>query len=204
MPITLDIGGEGGHPGAVNLNPARYKTLGPERGRPIPRLIVGRADAIPFADKSVSQVIVERTPLSRQALAEIARVVAPGGVVFLTHVPLPAADRHALARAMDQRPRDANRAANRRPTRARNADRCAGTPRARIALICGNKCLTSGGRFYLLHHDRPSLTLETQLKRRLTAFLFAPIPRCEVAVKRRFFLPIRRRRALAPDVAAAH
>jgi ubiquinone/menaquinone biosynthesis C-methylase UbiE len=100
MPITLDIGGEGRHAGAFNLNRCRHKTLGPERGMPIPRLIVGRADAIPLADGSVGQVIVERTPLSRAALTEIARVVAPGGVVVLTHVPLPNADRHRLARSV--------------------------------------------------------------------------------------------------------
>jgi ubiquinone/menaquinone biosynthesis C-methylase UbiE len=100
MPITLDIGGEGRHAGAFNLNRSRYKTLGPERGRPIPSLVVGRADAIPLADGSVGQVIVERTPLSQAALIEIARVVAPGGVVVLTHVPLPNADRHRLARSV--------------------------------------------------------------------------------------------------------
>jgi ubiquinone/menaquinone biosynthesis C-methylase UbiE len=98
MPITLDIGGEGRHPGALNLNRSRRKTLGQQRGQPIPHLVVGRADAIPLADGSVDRVIVERTPLNRAALAEIARVVAPGGVVVLAHVPLPDADRHAEAR----------------------------------------------------------------------------------------------------------
>jgi hypothetical protein len=94
MPITLDIGGEGRHPGAFNLNRSSRKTLGSGRGQPIPRLIVARADAIPLADQSVQRVIVERTPLSRGALREIARIAAPGGVVELVHVPLPDADRH--------------------------------------------------------------------------------------------------------------
>jgi ubiquinone/menaquinone biosynthesis C-methylase UbiE len=98
MPITLDIGGEGRHPGAINLNRSRHKTLGRQRGEPIPHLVVARADAIPLADRSVDRVIVERTPLNRSALAEIARVIAPGGVIVLAHVPLPDADRHAEAR----------------------------------------------------------------------------------------------------------
>ena len=98
MGITLDIGGEGRHAGAINLNRSRHKTLGPRRGEPIPRLIVGRADALPLADRSVARVIVERTPLSQAAVAEIARVLAPGGVVILRHVPFAESDRHALAR----------------------------------------------------------------------------------------------------------
>jgi hypothetical protein len=100
MPITLDIGGEGRHAQALNLNCRRHKTLGSRRGQPIPRLILARADRIPLADHSVARVIVERTPLSRAALAEVRRVIAPGGVVILRHVPLPEADRHAAARRM--------------------------------------------------------------------------------------------------------
>jgi ubiquinone/menaquinone biosynthesis C-methylase UbiE len=95
--ITLDIGGEGRRAAAINLNRSRYKTLGPKRGELIPRLIVGRADAIPLADDSVARVVVERTPLNPAALAEIARVVSPGGVIVLAHVPLDHGDRHARA-----------------------------------------------------------------------------------------------------------
>lgn len=95
--ITLDIGGEGRRAAAINLNRSRHKTLGPNRGTVIPRLIVGRADAIPLADRSVARVVVERTPLSPAALAEIARVILPGGVVLLAHVPLEKEDRHARA-----------------------------------------------------------------------------------------------------------
>jgi ubiquinone/menaquinone biosynthesis C-methylase UbiE len=100
MPITLDIGGEGRHPGALNLNRLRHKTLGADRGGVIPNLIVARADRLPLPDRSVARVIVERTPLSREALAEIARVIAPQGTIELAHVPLPDADRHAQALAM--------------------------------------------------------------------------------------------------------
>jgi hypothetical protein len=100
MTITVDIGGEGRHPGALNINPSRNKTLGVDRGSVIPNVIVARADRLPLADRSVARVIVERTPLSRASLAEIARVIAPRGTIELAHVPLPDADRHALALAL--------------------------------------------------------------------------------------------------------
>ncbi len=100
MPITLDIGGEGRHAGAINLNLSRQKTVGTGRGEPIPHLLVARADAIPLADCSVERVIVERTPLGRGAMAEIARIIAPGGTVLLRHVPLPNTDRHQIAREL--------------------------------------------------------------------------------------------------------
>jgi hypothetical protein len=48
----------------------------------------------------VSQVVVERTPLSTKALAEIARITAPRGTIILVHVPLPDADRHERALQM--------------------------------------------------------------------------------------------------------
>ena len=97
MSITLDIGGEGRHPDAWNLNRSRYKTLGADRGGPIGRLIVGRGDAIPLADRSVERIIIERTPLSAAVVREIARVVAPRGTVELQHVPRAGRDRHRLA-----------------------------------------------------------------------------------------------------------
>jgi len=98
MHLVLDIGGEGRHAGAVNVNTRCCKTLGPEKGEPIPRLLCARADALPLASRSVAQIIVERTPLSSAALAEIARVIAPGGTIVLRHVPLPHGDRHARAK----------------------------------------------------------------------------------------------------------
>jgi hypothetical protein len=96
--MTIDIGGEGRHPHAWNVNPSPCRTLGPQRGQPIPRRIAARADCLPLPSRSVRHVIVERTPLTAAALAEIARVIAPGGTVTLRHVPLVHRDRHALAR----------------------------------------------------------------------------------------------------------
>ncbi len=95
--LTLDIGGEGRHLSAWNINPSRTVTLGPNRGRTIPRLIRARADALPFPADTVRQVIVERTPLTRAAVREIARVIRPDGRVILRHVPLPHGDRHQAA-----------------------------------------------------------------------------------------------------------
>jgi ubiquinone/menaquinone biosynthesis C-methylase UbiE len=96
----LDIGGEGRHAGAWNLNPSSVKTIGADRGQPIPRHIPGRADEIPLPDHFVDRLIVERTPLRRRALAEIRRVVAPRGTVILRHAMPPGIDPHRLALEM--------------------------------------------------------------------------------------------------------
>lgn len=50
--LLLDIGGEGSHSEAWNLNPSCVRTLGPRRGLPIPKLILGRAKTIPFPNQS--------------------------------------------------------------------------------------------------------------------------------------------------------
>ena len=64
---------------------------------PIPRLILGRAESIPLPDRSVQRIIVERTPLRRQAYLEINRVIAVGGIVILRHACPPGIDPHRLA-----------------------------------------------------------------------------------------------------------
>ena len=95
--LTLDVGGEGRHPEAWNVNVSRTKTVGPQRGQPIPRLIVARADALPFADGVASVVVLERTPLRRSVIEELIRVVQPTGTIILRHVPFSDSDRHAPA-----------------------------------------------------------------------------------------------------------
>jgi len=97
-PFVLDIGGEGRHADAWNLNPSSTKTIGPQRGNPIPRHLAGRADAIPLPDASVDEIVVERTPLTAAALREIARVIIPGGHLTLRHAMPPGIDPHAAAR----------------------------------------------------------------------------------------------------------
>lgn len=95
--VAIDIGGEGRHAHAWNVNSAATKTIGSERGQPIARLVQARASQLPFGAASIDEVLLERTPLTRAALLEIARVVRPGGRVVLRHVPLEDRDRHALA-----------------------------------------------------------------------------------------------------------
>lgn len=96
-PTVLDIGGEGRHSEAWNLNPRRYKTFGPQRGELIPRWIEGRGERIPLPDGSVEVVIVERTPLVPATLAEIARVASSTARIILRHVPVHHLDPHRLA-----------------------------------------------------------------------------------------------------------
>lgn len=83
--LTLDVGGEGRYLDAWNINPSRFKTLGPERGQPIPRWIAGRIENVPFHDSSVRTVIVERTPLTKAGVRELLRVIQPGGTIVLRH-----------------------------------------------------------------------------------------------------------------------
>ena len=94
--FTLDIGGEGRHRNAWNLNPSAVRTLGPIRGEPIPRRIPGRAEEIPLPDNSVDCIIMERTPLRRIAIHEIARVIRRDGKITLIHAMPPNIDPHLL------------------------------------------------------------------------------------------------------------
>jgi hypothetical protein len=96
--FRLDIGGEGRYQDAWNLNPSAVKTIGPNRGGMIPRRIPGRADAIPLLDHSVDQVIMERTPLRKASLYEIARIVNGRGKIVLRHATPQNSDPHLLAR----------------------------------------------------------------------------------------------------------
>lgn len=98
--LVVDVGGEGRHPIAWNVNPSPIRTLGRYKGQPIPRWLYGTAESIPLADGAVDWLIVERTPLSLAALKELARVVSPTGRITLRHVPLPWKDRHGLAKSV--------------------------------------------------------------------------------------------------------
>lgn len=96
-PLILDIGGEGRHPTAWNLNPRGLKSFGPEQGTRIPRWIAGRGEQIPLPDNCVDVLIVERTPLRPATLAEMARVVKPSGTAILRHAVGPLGNPHRLA-----------------------------------------------------------------------------------------------------------
>lgn len=96
--MVLDIGGEGRHPAAWNLNPSHLRTCGPLRGQPIPRLLLARAEAIPLPDRSVSKVIVERTPLLHAALVEVLRIARADATIVLRHAMPFGWDPHRLAK----------------------------------------------------------------------------------------------------------
>lgn len=97
VPRILDIGGEGRHAQAWNLNPSPVRTLGSQRGSAIPRLILGRAEQIPLPDKSVNLIISERTPLRAEAYLEIKRVLSSDGFIVLRHAVPPGFDPHREA-----------------------------------------------------------------------------------------------------------
>jgi hypothetical protein len=96
-PMVLDIGGEGRHPEAWNLNPRPHKTLGQQRGALIPRLMQGRGECIPLDDRTVDVLIVERTPLRAATLVEIRRVARPSAMIILRHAIAHQRDPHRYA-----------------------------------------------------------------------------------------------------------
>lgn len=83
--LHLDIGGEGRHAGAINVNPARVTSTTGGPGRPVPNLVLGRGEALPIASGVADVVTVEHAPLRPGAADEIARVLKPGGIVRLLH-----------------------------------------------------------------------------------------------------------------------
>lgn len=80
----VDVGGEGAHAAAWNLNPSRLRTMpGGRVGDPIPRLIQGSGEQMPFRDGSISRLVLENAPITDRTAREIARVMAPDGLVEL-------------------------------------------------------------------------------------------------------------------------
>lgn len=95
--MILDIGGEGCHPDAWNLNPRSRKTVGKQRGELIPLLIQGRGESIPLYDRTVDVLIVERMPLRLATLTEILQVARPSAMIVLRHAIAHQLDPHRLA-----------------------------------------------------------------------------------------------------------
>lgn len=85
MTIHIDIGGEGRHRGAINVNPNWVTSTTGAPGRPIPNLVVARGEALPFASGVADLVTVENAPIRPGMIDEIARVLGPGGEVRLLH-----------------------------------------------------------------------------------------------------------------------
>tara|TARA_R110002072_G_scaffold101668_1_gene223904 strand:- start:4471 stop:4854 length:384 start_codon:yes stop_codon:yes gene_type:complete len=95
MIALLDVGGEGRYATAMNLNPSAEKTLGPDKGRPIPNRIDERAEDIPLPDSSVKAIVVERTPLRNEAIDELARVATNDATLVFRHPVDEHSDPHA-------------------------------------------------------------------------------------------------------------
>ncbi len=85
MIVHLDIGGEGRYAGAINVNSGVVTSTTGAPGRPIPNLVAGRGEQLPFASSVADMVTVESAPLRAGAADEIARVLKPGGIVRLLH-----------------------------------------------------------------------------------------------------------------------
>jgi hypothetical protein len=83
--VHLDVGGEGRHHYAINVNPGNLTSTTGVPGRPIPRLVNGHVEKIPFASGTADGLLVESAPLRPGAAAEIARVLKPGASVRLVH-----------------------------------------------------------------------------------------------------------------------
>lgn len=83
--IHIDVGGEGRHRRAVNLNPRRETTTSGVPGRPIPRLVQGLGEQMPFRSQTADVLTVENTPLRPGAAAELGRVIRSGGIIVLKH-----------------------------------------------------------------------------------------------------------------------
>ena len=83
--VAIDIGGEGHHEGAINVNINVHGTFGDTGGKDIPNLMLrpGCAGELPFVAGGVNTVYMERTKISAETAKEIARVAGAGGTVSL-------------------------------------------------------------------------------------------------------------------------
>jgi RHS repeat-associated protein len=81
--VSVDIGGEGAHASAINLNPQRVTSTTPSR--PIPRLVPGVGERLPLSSSTADLITVEGAPLRAGAAQEIGRVLRPTGEIRLVH-----------------------------------------------------------------------------------------------------------------------
>jgi hypothetical protein len=80
---VIDIGGEGRHAGALNVNPSKVTSTTGAAGRPIPNHVPFDGKRLPFADQSVDVIHLENAPIRPETIAEIKRVLRLGGDVRL-------------------------------------------------------------------------------------------------------------------------
>jgi hypothetical protein len=79
--MHIDVGGEGAHEAAINLNLATDGGLGP-----IPRLVLGMAQAMPMATRSIDLTTVENIPVHHAGIIEeVARTIRTSGEVRLVN-----------------------------------------------------------------------------------------------------------------------
>lgn len=83
--LHVDIGGEARFARAINVNPGTLTTTTGAAGRRIPNLVQAVGEQLPVRSHLAQLVTVENTPLRSGAAGEIARLLAPGGEVFLRH-----------------------------------------------------------------------------------------------------------------------
>jgi SAM-dependent methyltransferase len=83
--MHIDVGGEGRFSTAYNLNPRTTTTTTGIPGQPIPNLVLGVGERMPFPDHSANLITIENAPIRPRAASELARVIKPGGTILLWH-----------------------------------------------------------------------------------------------------------------------
>jgi RHS repeat-associated protein len=96
--VVVDIGGEGEHDRAINVNVRTFGTMNAvelggfirkkdTKDKRISRLVLrpNCDGGLPFRSKSVDKIFVEGSPLEKGTAAEIARIIRPGGQIELFH-----------------------------------------------------------------------------------------------------------------------
>jgi RHS repeat-associated protein len=81
--VHIDIGGEGAHPEAINLNPTNVTST--NEATLIPRRVPGVGERLPFSSRTADVITLEGAPLRPGAAEEIGRVIRPGGEVTLVN-----------------------------------------------------------------------------------------------------------------------
>ncbi|MEO6431713.1 MAG: hypothetical protein ABIO50_08165 [Nitrosospira sp.] len=90
--VTIDIGGEGryidedgrewGNDQAINLNCSLNRTTYGDTKKPIPNLVFGFVQTMPFVDKFADTILINNAPI---VVSEIERVIRPGGQIKIIY-----------------------------------------------------------------------------------------------------------------------
>ncbi|MGO8752247.1 MAG: RHS repeat-associated core domain-containing protein, partial [Thermoguttaceae bacterium] len=95
--LAIDVGGEGLHSGAINVNIQPMTSTTGKAGRPIPLFFarVGTEAPLVFSNRTVKSIFIENTPISEATANEVARVIAAEGIILLDNPEPYATDAHA-------------------------------------------------------------------------------------------------------------